>query len=197
MNQRKILVVYGSRYGQSEKIATRIGDGLHRRGHAVKLSNVGDAPAEFGADECDACLVVAPVYLGRHLKAVERWVRGKGVRLLGRPSAFVSVCGAAIGSSEADREEAARYVADFRKQTGWTPDQTAIVAGAVRFTKYGLLTRWILRMIQKKKGLDTDPSRDYEYTDWGAVEDFAAAFADLVERSGRDVSRAPTDAAVT
>jgi menaquinone-dependent protoporphyrinogen oxidase len=37
-----------------------------------------------------------------------------------------------------------------------------------------------MRRISRKEGGDTDTSRDYEYTDWAAVDRFAAEFADEV-----------------
>jgi len=38
-----------------------------------------------------------------------------------------------------------------------------------------------MKRIARKSGGDTDTSRDYEYTDWAAVDDFAQRFVtDLV-----------------
>ncbi|MFC6726091.1 flavodoxin domain-containing protein, partial [Halobium palmae] len=92
-----------------------------------------------------------------------------------RPTAFLSVSLSA--SDEATRAEAEGYVDEFLAETGWTPDATLAVAGAVPYTKYGFLKRLLMKRIVGKRGGDTDTSRDYEYTDWDAVDEFAAAFA--------------------
>ena len=57
------------------------------------------------------------------------------------------------------------------------------VAGALPYTKYGWLKKWIMRRIVAKAGGDTDTTRDYEYTDWNDVREFARAFAQRLEGS--------------
>jgi menaquinone-dependent protoporphyrinogen oxidase len=52
---------------------------------------------------------------------------------------------------------------------------------ALRYTRYNSLVRLVMRQISKKEGGDTDTSRDYEYTDWGAVDRFAVEFLSEVE----------------
>jgi menaquinone-dependent protoporphyrinogen oxidase len=48
-----------------------------------------------------------------------------------------------------------------------------MIAGALRYSRYPLPLRWFMRRIAKQAGGDTDTSRDYEYTDWGRVDDYA------------------------
>ena len=48
--------------------------------------------------------------------------------------------------------------------------------GALAYSRYGRFTRWIIRRIARSKNLGTDTSRDYEYTDWRAVDAFARHF---------------------
>jgi menaquinone-dependent protoporphyrinogen oxidase len=57
------------------------------------------------------------------------------------------------------------------------------VAGALPYTRYNFLIRFMMRRIVKTEGGDTDTSRDYEYTDWAAVDRFAAEFVDEVTAS--------------
>jgi len=57
------------------------------------------------------------------------------------------------------------------------PRAVAVFAGALRYSRYPWWKRQMLRGFALMGGHDTDPSRDYEYTDWGAVAHFAEAFA--------------------
>ncbi len=57
---------------------------------------------------------------------------------------------------------------------------TAPVAGALLYTKYNLLMRWIMKRIAAKAGGATDTSRDYDYTDWTDLEVFAGDFGKRV-----------------
>ena len=42
----------------------------------------------------------------------------------------------------------------------------------------------MMRRAAKRAGGDTDVSRDYEYTDWALVEQFASEFADAITSRG-------------
>jgi hypothetical protein len=59
---------------------------------------------------------------------------------------------------------------------GWQPDQIGVFAGALLYTQYGLIKRYLMKSISKQMEGDTDVSRDYEYTDWESVDDFAEIF---------------------
>lgn len=76
------------------------------------------------------------------------------------------------------RPAAEDLLEEFLEETGWDPDGTLAVAGALRYSEYGPLKRVVMRRIAGKAGGDTDVP-DYEYTDWVAVEAFAAEFATL------------------
>jgi menaquinone-dependent protoporphyrinogen oxidase len=94
-----------------------------------------------------------------------------------KPSAFVSVClGVLQHDPTVDRALSGTRHA-FYAATGWHPTLVAVVAGALPYTRYSPLTRWMMRRIVAKAKGDTDTSRDYEYTDWDALRRFASAFA--------------------
>lgn len=93
------------------------------------------------------------------------------------PSAFFSVSGSAAGPSERDHANARRVLDEFLTKTGWRPRSVATIAGAMSFTKYGVFTRMILRMISRRAGGPTNTSRDHEMTDWDQVARFAGEFA--------------------
>jgi menaquinone-dependent protoporphyrinogen oxidase len=122
--------------------------------------------------ESDVVVIGAGVRYGRHGRRIERLVRDNLGLLSSRRNAFFSVCMSA--AREAGQPEAARYVDAFVERTGWWPERTAVFAGALRYTRYNFLLRLIMRMIARSVGGDTDTSRDHEYTDWAAVDRFAA-----------------------
>lgn len=94
------------------------------------------------------------------------------------PSAFYSVSLTAAEGTEAAREPAQEILDDFLAATSWNPTETTSVAGALRYSEYGPITRFLMRRIARKAGGGTDTSRDYEYTDWEDLEAFVDAFAD-------------------
>ena len=65
------------------------------------------------------------------------------------------------------------------EETGLDPDMVGLFAGALRYTQYGWLKRHVMGRIARSEGTDYDTSRDYEYTDWEAVDAFARDAAAL------------------
>jgi menaquinone-dependent protoporphyrinogen oxidase len=178
----RVAVVYATTEGQTARIAERVASVLADRGHDPTLVHAAHPPPRFALDEYGGVVVGASVHVGRHQKAVARFVRDHRDALADRPSAFFSVSlTAAAGTPESDAT-ARELAADFLADTGWTPDVTAVFAGALRYSEYGLLTRFLMRRIARNYGGGTDTSRDYEYTDWAAVERFAADVAERLDR---------------
>lgn len=168
-----LLIVFSSKHGQAARIAARIGDIAATAGvitDVVPIDKAGDCvPARY-----DSLIVVGSVHFGRHGRKLEGWVRRKRAAISSMRSAFISVSGAA--ATAGGKREADVYVHDFAKRTGWYPELHETVAGAEPYTRYGLLTRIVMRSIARKHGRVVDIHRDYEFTDWGAVEAFARNF---------------------
>ena len=75
---------------------------------------------------------------------------------------------------------------DFLNRHRWEPDLVASFAGAIPFTEYGFFKKMLMKFIVRGQFDDkVDTSRDYEYTDWDEVADFADQFGRLVEPSTR------------
>ncbi|SIR84700.1 menaquinone-dependent protoporphyrinogen oxidase [Haladaptatus litoreus] len=173
----RVLVLYGSTEGQTATIAERTAEVLASAGHDSTLIHGNRVPEEFRLSEYDAVVVGASVHKGHHQKYVEQFVREHAKELNRLPSAFFSVSLTAVEDTDEARMTAENLVTEFLAATGWNPDRTAVVAGALKYSRYGLLTRLLMKYVARKKGGGTDTSRDYEYTDWDEVERFATAFA--------------------
>jgi hypothetical protein len=50
--------------------------------------------------------------------------------------------------------------------------------GALRYSEYSPLKRFVVRLFVRLAGGDGETSRDHEYTDWRAVAQFADRFAE-------------------
>jgi menaquinone-dependent protoporphyrinogen oxidase len=51
-------------------------------------------------------------------------------------------------------------------------DDVEMIAGALRYSKYSLPLKWIMRRIAASAGEKTQTFRDYEYTAWHQVEQY-------------------------
>lgn len=168
----RILLLYSTFDGQTRRIAERMAEVLQYVGNETTLlpAETSGACAEIARH--DAIVVGAAIRYGHHAPTLVRFVKSHSAALAARPNAFFSVCLSA-GGPGAKPAEARRYVEDFVLATGWHPGATASFAGALRYSHYNPLIRLLMRLIVRMAGGETDTSRDYEYTDWAAVERFA------------------------
>jgi menaquinone-dependent protoporphyrinogen oxidase len=173
-----ILIVYATREGQTEKIARRLAETLAARGHTPELFDADHESAKVNLERFHSVVVGGPIHAQGYPRAIVRFVRRHRKYLGSIPSAFFSV-GLAIASRTSDgRAQTLEVVEGFVRRTGWRPRRVELIAGALPYSKYNPLIRFIMRRIAAKEGGDTDTSRDYEYTDWAAVDRFAREFVD-------------------
>jgi menaquinone-dependent protoporphyrinogen oxidase len=175
-----LVVIYGTGEGQTAKIAERIAATVAERGHDASAMDVRDRPDSFTLDEYDAVVVGASIHVGKQQAEVREFVTDNRDALSGMPTAFFQV--SLSSANEERREEAAGYVESFLAETGWHPDRIGQFGGALRFSEYGFLKRLMMKRIAKDLLTERrTPGSDVEFTDWDAVDAFAADVAAFVE----------------
>lgn len=177
MRAHRTLIVYGTRHGQTARIAQYMGELLRAYGDQVTLADGDALPEGLAVADFDAVIVGASVIGGEHRRPIRHFARVHRAELNEIPSAFFSV--SASAATEDGRADARRYIDDFVQDTGWTPALAEPVAGAIAYTRYDPFTRWMMRRICADHGGPTDTLRDHELTDWTQVQRFVERFARL------------------
>ena len=170
----RIQVVYGTTEGQTRKVATELAIALRRAG--VEADVFPASAMAPGPEEYAATIVAASLHAGRYQRPVRNWIRQHAAQLKGKPAAFLSVCLMAADRSEKAQQMLGQVMHKFVASCGWEPAFLKPVAGALLYTRYGWVTRWMMTRISAQHGGDTDTTRDYEYTDWADVRAFAREF---------------------
>lgn len=156
----QIAVLYGTTEGQTERIAERIADRLETAGHEATLAHLNHLPDDFTVADYDAAIFGASVHLGRHQGYVTQFVTDHVTTLNGMPTAFISVSLTAAESQPDNQKPAREILETFLSETGWNPDLSTTVAGALTYRQYGRVKRLLMRWIARKAGGATDTSRD-------------------------------------
>ena len=166
----RVLVVFHSGEGQTEKIADRIVCELERQDALVTLREASKAPSPTAYD---VVVVGDSIHAGRHSRQLTRWVDEHEPDLDAMPVALFQVSLTSASDDEEHAAEANRLIQQFLDDTSLDPVMVGLFAGALAYTRYGWLKRTVMKRIAAAEGGDTDTSRDHEYTDWDAVDEFA------------------------
>ncbi len=179
MEPHPVLIVYATKHGQTRKIVHHLETRLRGLGVRVRSAAADDPGPGPEPAEGEVIVAASPIYFGRPRRPVVEWVRERAPALERHRGALLIVCGAAAGTRAEDRAQAERYLTQFGRRTRWSPDSAVAVGGAVRFTRYNPLLRWVMKRIGAKEGLSTDSTHDHEYTDWERVDALADHIAEL------------------
>jgi menaquinone-dependent protoporphyrinogen oxidase len=171
----RILIAFGTTDGQTGKIARYLGATFRGAGATTDVIDLTDG-RDPDPDAYDLTIVAASIHAGGYQRQARRWVTAHAAQLNQRVSVFVSVCLGVLQHDPAVDRELLGIRERFFAETGWRPVETKVVAGALNYTQYNLLKRWMMRRIVSKAGGDTDMSRDYEYTDWNDLRAYAETF---------------------
>lgn len=170
----RILIAYGSTEGQTRKIVKAVAKQMRESDHEVELFDTSQLMGELHPGSFDQIIVAGSVHVERHQEAMELFVLANLGTLKSKPAMFLSVSLAV--AFEGGRADAEGYVDEFVKNTGWKPQNTVLVAGAVRHGEYGYYKEHILEhIVLQGRSLD-DPSNDHEFTDWDLLAKTIDAF---------------------
>ncbi len=179
---KPVLILFATREGQTRRIAEHLAATIRARGYLADVVDAADLPSEFSVEDYQAAVIAASVHREKHEKEMISFVRDFRGELECMPAVFLSVSLSEAGAEDAAAtpEHRAQAAADvqkmidaFLKETGWHPSKVRAAAGALSYTKYNFLTRFVMKRIAKAQGASTDTSRDHELTDWEALDHIA------------------------
>ena len=174
---RNLLVTFHTGEGQTAKIAERVASVLRAEGVTVDVFPVEAAPSPEGYD---GVVVGDPIHVQHHSRAMTKWLREHETALRDKPSALFQVSMISATPDEEHTSAAHALVQKLFDDTRFDPDVVGMFAGTLAYTRYGWFTKRVMRSISQHEGGETDTTRDWEYTDWEAVDHFASDVAALL-----------------
>jgi len=176
---KPILVIYATREGHTRRIAEHVGAVLEAQRRSFGLIDAAHIPERFLLTQYSAGIVCASLHLGKHEPEMVKFVKGHLAELQRIPTVFLSVSLEEVTAEDAEVPPEKRAAAEtnvkrtidrFLADTGWHPLHVAAVAGALMYSKYNFVTRFIMKRIAEKAGKPVDTTRDYEFTDWTKLD---------------------------
>ncbi len=194
----RTAIFYATREGHTRRIAEHVAADLRTLKHEVDLYDVKALAGSVDWPACDWACVAASVHAGHHEAEMIAFVKRHRPALERRHAAFLSVSLSETGAEDvrAPTERRERAAADarrmidvFEQETGWRPARVLPVAGALAYSRYNFLIRFVMKRIAHKAGAPTDTSRDYEFTDWSTLDAFIKDAAVSVSGGGLSSGR--------
>lgn len=170
----RVLVVNGTRDGHPSAVIGRVVSLLRAWGHVVELLEDPELVDAIDLHGVEGVVLASAPRWGGHSRVVGRFAR-ENVALLRRvPAALLAIDVRLAWAGRWYRDAAQRRADAFLRDLGWHPDPVLLVAGAVEYTRYGRLRRALIKRLIARGDAAADTSRDHVYTDWAAVDRFAA-----------------------
>jgi menaquinone-dependent protoporphyrinogen oxidase len=173
----RVLLVYGTTEGHTTLVAERMVQAIRAEGHEVELHESKEVRKQAISRDFDGIIVGGSIHAGSHQSSVVEFVKRNRDLLERVPSAFFSVSLTAADPDDEATAETQTMLDKFFRETGWQPERVETIAGALVYTQYNIFMRHMMKLIVKKQGrTELDTSRDYDFTDWDAVDRFVREF---------------------
>ncbi len=172
-----VLILYESLEGQTLKIAKSVCEQIHAAGIPALMVDTSDRLVSVSFEDIDSVILAAPVHERRHPEEFEVFVTASRHDLMARPNLLLSV--SLCAAFPEGLEDAQDYVTEFQMRTGFTPDFSVLVAGAVRAGGYDYFAEQVLRYsVLRGREIDLD-HKLHDFTDW---EGLAQAVSEFLTR---------------
>ena len=181
MNQKKTgnglekaLIVYGTRWGGTVKVADRIGETLKSNGYSVDIVNAKDNPPS--PEPYNLVVIGSGISANKWTKESIEYLKKYSSRLREKKSAFFISCGAVEKEKQEDRESDYQVMLpDIVSRYGLNPVMFGFFGGVIDFkSDFNLLDRiivWSSKNKLRKLGIDT--SKPYDFRNWKEIENWA------------------------
>jgi menaquinone-dependent protoporphyrinogen oxidase len=185
-------IFYATREGHTRRIAEHIASELRAAHINAEVYDVSRLSSSVDWSRYVTVCVTASVHLGHHEREMIRFVKEHRDDLARLGAVFISVTLSEASAEDPKapserRQQAAadaqRMIDVFIEETGWRPARALRVAGALAYSRYNFIVKFVMKRIARKAGAPTDTSRDHEFTDWAALDRFIGETMRVEDRS--------------
>ena len=161
------LIIYSSTDGQTIKICKRImsiiGDS--------KIVSIDEAKNE-NLSKYEKVIVGASIRYGKHKPELYEYISENCDHLIDINASFFSV-NVVARKPKKNTPLTNPYVQKFLSISQWHPSLIGVFAGKIDYPRYGVLDKFMIRLIMWITKGPTDTKNVYEFTNWDDVDSFA------------------------
>ncbi|ACL16994.1 flavodoxin domain-containing protein [Methanosphaerula palustris] len=162
----RILIAYISRKGSTAEIARAVGKELEAAGYAVDVADMKTVTSLTGYD---AVIIGAPLYMGRMVRDVGKFVGHHREQLVALPVAAFAVGIAPVSKEAGSVEYGMKKL--HSSLTPLKPVATTLFAGRLDPTQMSFISRKMMEMAKIPSG---------DFRDWNAIASWAQTLPGLL-----------------
>ena len=166
----RALVIYGTRWGGTVKIAEKIGSALNDEGYIADVFNAKKKPQNV--DQYDLVIIGSGIRADKWTKEALNFIEKNIELLMTKKTALFVSCQMADGGKESQDKANKIYLERTAVQYGLKPVKFGLFGGFLDFSKsHGLFVDILVRVNRnslRKNGLDTKKVRDTR--DWNIID---------------------------
>lgn len=177
----KTLILFSTRDGQTREIASYLASELKEQGidaDTIDLNRTNEVEWPL----YDRVVIGASIRYGHFHPALERFVKTHSSVAAGCYRAPFSRSTFVARKPEKRTPQTNSYTRKFLLNSPWQPQHCAVFAGALRYPRYRWYDRFMIRLIMKMTGGETDVTKEVVYTDWQQVGRFAREIAQMTSK---------------
>ena len=178
-----VAIFYETSEGHTAEVAKRMKEAIEKLGHTATVQRCRDADSAK-LKEAKAVIIGGSIHAGSYQKQLMSFIKENVDELNNKPGGFFSINLYSRSEKEERKAEVQGYLEIPNKEAGWNPTIKRTFPGALPYTKYNFIIRWMMKWISSGEGGDTDTSKDFVYTDWKEVEDFCKELVSLMGAKG-------------
>lgn len=180
MTNPSVLFLYTTVDGQTKKVADALQKELEAANIVYQLENLENYSLTDVHWQNQLVILMGAVHTGGFDPKLIAASQDEAFILHSNQTHFVAL-NLIARNKEKTKIENNVYVREFLSATDWQPAHTEIIAGALNYTKYTKEKQdSILRVMAITKG-PTDITKDYEFTDWQQVNEYAQKIVNFVK----------------
>jgi len=178
----RVLIAYGSRYGSTEEIASRLAGFLGEEGVEATVLDVKKNRSWPSLEGYDGVIVGSGVKVSKWMREPLEFLRRKRGELEGKRLALFVSCLTVLTDPDNAREDLLEKVAEEAGVEAELMEAFGPVMDVGPGSKMGFLDKKIAQSVMlglsKERGMELDMKGRNDLRDWDRIRDFAQRFAE-------------------
>lgn len=184
---KKVLLVYGTRYGSTEEISKKIGEILEKNGLDVELINLEDTKLKKlpPLEDFDGIMIGSGIKISKMTKSIRKFLSKFADTLKKKKNTLGIFISCMMANNPEERPKARNnYIKEFLEENGIEVAMLEAFGGVLDLTEDSNLGGFSKKIMEKMAEDDPNitPGSKNDGRDWDLITNFAEEFCALLNK---------------